>query len=324
VTPEILRTFATQFGKRRFTSPLIHERDPGLCRRENLVRGILERLGEIPARIEGPQVSLWRSRVEELTSVEWLRRWAELDGALQVDLLTMMVALGRAVQEAAPGKEEPRKMFHRLSAYSKEKQPGFTHGMARNHKPRSESWLSDARKAQEVLRTWLGERSVSPVLRPPSMPPLAKATADVRPENPAPEDPAPTPPEDEGEEEPASILAPDWSWWPEVRGKRAILVGGSPKEPCRLRLLEAFRFASLDWVDKDVRRIASVTERIARGGLDLVLIVRAFTGHKTSKKVLFACKNHGIPFVFVERGHGVLAVSRSIERYLHLSTSLSA
>lgn len=344
VTPETLKTFALDFGRRRHTSSLVHERDPMLCRRENLVREILERLGELPSRIERLQASLWRDRAEALTAPDWLQRWTELDRALQVDLLTLMVALGRAAQEASMGKEEPRKMFHRLSAYSREQQPGFTHGMARNHQPRHGGWLTDARKAQDALRAWLGERPTSSVLKSASMPPLAKTQAESRPEKPAarktpmrletptqpetslsledslPGEPA-LPVEEEG---PSSLVEEDWAWWPEVRDKRAILVGGSPKEPCRRRLLEAFHFAALDWVDGDVRRISSVTERIAHGGLDLVLIVRDFIGHKISKKVVFSCKNHRVPFVFVERGHGVLAVRRSIERYLRNATSLSA
>lgn len=344
VTPEALKTFALDFGRRRHTSSLVHERDPMLCRRENLVREILERLGELPSRIERPTASLWHERAEELTASDWLQRWTELDRALQVDLLTLMVALGRAAQEASMGKEEPRKMFHRLSAYSREQQPGFTHGMARNHQPRHGGWLTDARKAQDALRTWLGERPTSSVLKSASMPPLAKTQAESRPEKPAarktpmlletptqpetslsledslPGEPA-LPVEEEG---PSSLVEEDWAWWPEVRDKRAILVGGSPKEPCRRRLHEAFHFAALDWVDGDVRRISSVTERIAHGGLDLVLIVRDFIGHKISKKVVFSCKNHRVPFVFVERGHGVLAVRRSIERYLRNATSLSA
>ena len=183
-----------------------------------------------------------------------------------------------------------------------------THGMARQHKPQHGGWLRDARKARESLLKWLGDTVATqvPAAASPRLaaPPLAKTQ--------------PEPGSEEGSalDEFASLLEEDWPWWNDVRNRRAILVGGVPKEPSRLRMEQAFQFAELAWVDGDVRKVNSVTERIQHGGLDLVLIVRAFISHKVAKKVQFACKNYKVPCVFIERGHGVVAVRYSIERYL--------
>lgn len=306
-TAEQLQAFASEFAKRRLTSPVVHQTAPLLCRQEDQVRAILAQLGEIPERIERDQVAGWRKRLEAATSEAALRRWAELDAALQVNLLTLVVALCRAVQEVGGAAQEPRRVFARLSAYSQREQPGFTHGMARQHQPRHGSWLRDAFAAQGGLRHWLGE-------------PQEVERAPVRPAPKAAVEAAPEPQEEAGDE---ALIEDDWPWWPQVEGKRAILVGGSPREVSRHRLQEAFRLGKLDWVDGEVRRVDSVTERIRSGGLDLVLLVGRFLSHKVSKKVLHACKSRKIPCAVLESGHGVVAARRAVERYLQAAVTRS-
>lgn len=309
VTQERIRDFTHQFGKRqRLTSDLVHQRDPALCRRENLVRGLLEQLGEPPETMTLGMAADWKKRLEAVSSPVTMQSWSILDNALKVDLLTMLVALARAVQDAGGPMHEPRQVFSRLSAYSEVERPGHTHGMARQHKPLHGGWLKDARKARESLLKWLGDTTATaaPAASPsrPAAPPLAKTQSE------SPQDPG------NEEEHPSLMLEEDWPWWSDVRNRRAILVGGVPKEPSRKRMEQAFQFAELAWVDGDVRKVNSVTERIQHGGLDLVLIVRGFISHKVAKKVQFACKNYKVPCVFIERGHGVVAVRCSIERYL--------
>lgn len=302
VSQEHIKAFALQFGKRqRFTSDLVRQRDPVLCRRENLVRGILENLGDLPEKMTQTLVVDWKKRLEMVTSPAALLSWSILDDALKVELLTMLIALARAVQDAGGPQQEPRQVFSRLSAYSQTERPGHAHGMARQHKPQHGGWLKDASKVREGLLTWLGD-TATPVAAASPAPPLARTQ--------------PEPEESSALDELESLLEEDWPWWNDVRNRRAILVGGVPKEPSRLRMAQAFQFADLAWIDGDVRKVTSVTERIQRGSLDLVLIVRNFIGHKAAKKVQFACKNRKVPCVFIERGHGVLAVRRSIERYL--------
>jgi hypothetical protein len=141
--------------------------------------------------------------------------------------------------------------------------------------------------------------------------------------------PAPSPPppvllvaaEDEAtlvvsDEDAVSLLEADWPWWSQVRGKRAVLVGGSPREPYRQRLIEVFGFSSLDWVDGHVRRISKLASRVAHRGVDLILVVSAFISHKSSGKIVNACKQQGVTFAVLERGHGVLAVRRALERFV--------
>lgn len=104
----------------------------------------------------------------------------------------------------------------------------------------------------------------------------------------------------------------NWPWWPHVQGRKAILIGGDPREPNRIRIQQAFKFSELTWVDGDIRRIQSTTERIRNSSLNLVILITSFLGHKTSKKVIAACKASKIPCVFTEKGHGILAISQAI------------
>lgn len=299
VSPAEIQKFATLFrGRKLALAATAREQAPLLSVREAIVREVLEALGPVPASVKGPERIRLRERLEQVSSEDWLRRWQELDEALRVDLLTLLIALARALQDA--GQDNSGWIIARLSAYSQREQPGFTHGLARKHIPRHGSWLADARHAELTLRQWLGDKTTCRTPAASVAPPTAKPTGEDEPDEPADD----------------LLLEPDWAWWSQVRSKRVVLVGGSPREPYRQRLLQAFAFSSLDWVDGHVRRIEKLARKVAHRSLDLVLVVSQFISHKTSNKIVDACKQHGVPFAVIERGHGVLAVRRAIERFV--------
>lgn len=126
--------------------------------------------------------------------------------------------------------------------------------------------------------------------------------------------------EEENEAEdaaPAARVPEDWPYWHLTRGKRAVIVGGDSREPNRARIQQTFGFASLDWVEtqyKD-RALHALRERIARGGAEAVIILTAFIGHNADNILLPACRERGIPFIFVHTGYGIVGIRAAIERF---------
>ena len=123
-----------------------------------------------------------------------------------------------------------------------------------------------------------------------------------------------------GDDEPEgeSPLPPDWAWWTRTRGKRAVMVGGSPRELNRARLEKTFGFAELDWMPAEFRRnsLQTVRDGVRNGGVDIVILLRSFVGHDADQVILPACREHDVGWVSVEQGYGVVRVKQGIERFL--------
>ena len=110
----------------------------------------------------------------------------------------------------------------------------------------------------------------------------------------------------------------DWAWWTRTRGRRAVMVGGSPRELNRARLEQTFQFASLEWEGTEFKRnsLQALRNRVSAGGIDLVLVLRSFVGHDADQILLPACRERGIDWVHVEQGYGTARVRAAIERFL--------
>ena len=111
-------------------------------------------------------------------------------------------------------------------------------------------------------------------------------------------------------------LDPAWRVLPLVRGRKAILLGGDPREPNRERLEQALQLSSLEWPSIDgPRKVESVVERIGKQAYGLVLVLQTFVAHKQSEPIIEAAKAAGIPWALVA-GYGVQAVKLGLERFL--------
>lgn len=113
-------------------------------------------------------------------------------------------------------------------------------------------------------------------------------------------------------------LPPEWGWWGRTKGRRALMIGGSPRELNRARLEKVFGFSSLEWLPAEHRRnsLVSVRNRVRAGGVDVVLILRSFVGHDADEIILPACRETGVDWVHVDQGYGVVRVRQAIERFL--------
>ena len=114
-----------------------------------------------------------------------------------------------------------------------------------------------------------------------------------------------------------SALPADWPYWGITRGRRAVIVGGDPRERNRQQLQDYFELASLEWVPTEKRRnsLQSLRDRVRNGGVDLVILLRSFIGHDADDIVIAACKETGTDWALVDSGYGRTQVRLAIERY---------
>ncbi len=122
---------------------------------------------------------------------------------------------------------------------------------------------------------------------------------------------------DDDEAETVAALPPDWPYWSVVQDKRALVLGGVPREHARQRIEQAFGMAELLWPSVDHhKQLDSLAQRVRAGGLDLVVVLQSLTSHKATGKLVQACQDVGVPFVPVERGYGVARIKRAIEEHV--------
>ncbi len=119
-------------------------------------------------------------------------------------------------------------------------------------------------------------------------------------------------------EPPDAALPDDWPLFEHTRGKRAMVVGGDPREAARQRLAEAFGFGAVSWErSQDIRAMQRLADRLRSGAdVDLVLLLARFISHKVTDLLVPALREGGVSWAVVERGYGVGGVQRAIERYL--------
>ncbi len=113
-------------------------------------------------------------------------------------------------------------------------------------------------------------------------------------------------------EVPAAVLAL-------TRGRRALIAGGQgDREAQRRTIEEAMQFSSLDWETIERGQVAPalrMAERIRGGTYDFVFFLAAFTSHKGTV-VVDACREAGVPLVYLNRGYNLSRVVREIEEQL--------
>lgn len=118
---------------------------------------------------------------------------------------------------------------------------------------------------------------------------------------------------------PASALPDDWPHWPQVRGKRASIIGGDLREDARKRIESSFDFALVDWVTTDhARNLAVLASAVKGGSVEFVVVLRRFIGHDVDRILRPACRAAGVPWVSVEKGYGVSQIRVAIERFLSI------
>ena len=87
--------------------------------------------------------------------VQGIFSWSTQPATHQTSVLEHIVARLRNIQTGSHAsffEESVRRLFYKMTDYSKRHTPGFIHGMSLNHKPREETWFEDARQTWSSLQ----------------------------------------------------------------------------------------------------------------------------------------------------------------------------
>lgn len=239
------------------------------------------------------------------------RGWHLLERDTQRLWVSALVARARALKASSvlseAQRDRLRTVLKRFPLWSAQHRPGYVHGLALDHTPKGASWADDARDLWHALAadavgdgSFFGapRRQLSP--RPPASS-RGQATT-----------------------EQAELLPDDWLAWPAVRGKRAALVGGTPREDARVRLERAFDLAELSWLEPaSPRRVDALVRRIQGGTIDLVLLIQNLIDHAASDALVRTCKAEAVPFALTQ-GYGVGAVRVAVEKLAATETQASS
>lgn len=225
--------------------------------------------------------------------------WASLPRHVQQMWLGMLVARTRAVKSVtglSPAQRARVKtIISRYPGWAADYQPGHVHGLRVDHEPIHGTWANDARRLWESLKKVVEDDRLA------AKPPPSRRKRVER---------------EEVEEISERQIDPTWPLWPSVRGRRALMVGGDPREPNRQRLERAFGFASLDWPEiAGPRRVDAVVARIKRKTVDVVLVLAGFVDHKQAEPIVAAAKEAGVVWALAD-GYGTASVKSGLERFL--------
>lgn len=128
--------------------------------------GILQRLD--PPTLE-ESYDIIHKEFHALDSIlQGIFSWSVQPADFQTGLLEHIVARLRHIQcgtHAHLFEEQIRRLFYKMTDYSKRHTPGFIHGMSLNHKPREENWFEDAMDTWQKLQKKTAQSSLD-VLSP--------------------------------------------------------------------------------------------------------------------------------------------------------------
>ncbi len=127
--------------------------------------------------------------------------------------------------------------------------------------------------------------------------------------------------DEEADEEADEV--PTWPHRELTRGWRAVIVGGDRRPERETAIQKALGLQSLRWVptDKGFRHVDALTESIAAGSVDLVIVLQRFVSHSITDR-LFALRSGGRRVVLAT-SYGVRAVQEGLERFMGIRSAVA-
>jgi hypothetical protein len=268
-----------------------------------VLHALLDRVGPPPDELGTDAREAEIERLERATSEETLRELRQLPNEVQRSYLRLLTARLNAVRAVVGGELLTRERVGRLLGvirdYTREHRPGAVYGLSRDHEPKGGTWEADAAHLWHRLAR---DDEDAPISR--NTPVLRSGRRSTEPEV------------DDGEDRESPGPEPEWPYWPFVRDRTVLMIGGAPRESARARVERAFAMRELVWSADDPRKAQSAEARIMSGGYDLVLVLLRFMSHATNEKLLHACQARGVPYAPIEHGYGVTSIRRCLERFL--------
>ena len=111
------------------------------------------------------------------------------------------------------------------------------------------------------------------------------------------------------------VIPADWEFFSLTKGKKGLLIGGTPREPSRAKLEHVFQFSTLDWSEITPRTEPSFVKQIKNGSYHFVLILSSLARGSLSEKMVTAAKKGKVKFCTVQGGYSVSAVKMAIEKW---------
>ncbi len=102
-----------------------------------------------------------------------------------------------------------------------------------------------------------------------------------------------------------------------------MIVGGDRRPEREKAIQKALGLQSLRWVptDKGFRHVDALTESIAAGSVDLVIVLQRFVSHSITDR-LFALRSGGRRGVLAT-SYGVRAVQEGLERFMGIRSAVA-
>ena len=288
---ELRRAHASR--SKRVVSPRSSSRHPaGPMRRE--VRALTH---DLPDALDYLERLRTRSMaLEQVQGFEELvhARWVTLDDVPQRDYLHVLVAAMREAQDgwgaADRGEHRPRiaALFRHLKEHVTAPRRLFVHGMALDNEPaHGSSWGDDITHYTHALISCFCTADLGPRSNP-------KKQASPRPD---------TRSQDAAPSRSLDLLA----------GKRVVVLGGNPDPNTEMKLERAGRPDSLTWIDaRNMRKVQSLSSRIKRGSVDVIIVLTRFISHKATKRIESAKRSRDVRVVMVHDSAGFDAICRSV------------
>ena len=247
-------------------------------------------------------------RLDEVSDAEHIGAWDRMTRDAQRSWVALLAARARTVKMSPllpqGAKEKMRVMIVRLPEWVSRHTVGHVHGLAVTHEPVSGAWWRDAEHLWNELdelasgTAAAGEWAAAFDRAIPKPAPSARGSEAGK------------------KEEREAPIEAAWPLWDRVRGKRALMIGGTAREERRVALERAFSLAELEWVNSDgPRKIDAAVGRIESGSVELVLVIQNLVFHKDSDRIRDAARASGAAWAMVS-GYGVSGVRQGIERFL--------
>lgn len=110
----------------------------------------------------------------------------------------------------------------------------------------------------------------------------------------------------------------DWVGLELTRGRRAVLIGGDPRQHTLRQYERELRLQSAEWFSpKDHRRLQDLAARIRSGAVDLVFFLARFSSHEAEYVLRpVVQETEGAEWVRIDRGYGVTQAKLALEQFV--------
>lgn len=125
--------------------------------------------------------------------------------------------------------------------------------------------------------------------------------------------------EEEDDDEDENVATSFYEHIALTRGRKAVIVGGSPRPQIEERIKSHLQLDELEWIEITPNSIRQVESKQESGTLDFVFLLQRFVSHKTYHALKRGPAKTGNLFVLVPNGYGLKSVCEALTNALRVS-----